>query len=79
MPIDYDWRTAAIASMLLVVVLFQKLFGIESGHAARASRGNRLAIAMVLDVAGNKHTWDLGQAFRDSPASSRFRPCPACL
>src|SRR6267143_3572337 len=48
--------------MKLVLVLFQKLFRIYGGHAARARSGNRLAIAVVLYVAGNEHTGNCRQA-----------------
>src|SRR6266446_2471403 len=46
----------------LVFVLFEKLFGINGGHAAGARGRDRLAIAMGLDVAGNKHAGDGGEA-----------------
>src|SRR6266851_9337015 len=46
----------------LVFVLFQKLFGINGGHATGARRGDGLAIAMVLHVTGNKHARDGGEA-----------------
>src|SRR5712692_10727872 len=46
----------------LVFVLFEKLFGIDGGHATRARGRDRLAIAMVLHVAGHEHTRDRGEA-----------------
>src|SRR5438445_8821060 len=46
----------------LVFVLFQKLFGINGGHATGARGRDRLAIAMVLHVAGNEHARNRGEA-----------------
>src|SRR6266852_4011508 len=46
----------------LVFVLFQKLFGIHGRHATGARSRDRLAIAMVLHVAGNEHSWNRGEA-----------------
>src|SRR6266478_4417247 len=48
--------------MKLAFVLFQKLFGIQGGHAAGTRGGDRLAVAMVLHVAGNEYTGNRGQA-----------------
>ncbi len=52
----------SVGSTKLVFVLFQKLFGINGGHATRARGRDRLAIAVVLHVAGNKHARDGGEA-----------------
>ena len=46
----------------LVPVLFQKLFRVDGGHATGARSGNRLAIAVILYVAGNKYSWNSRQA-----------------
>src|SRR5260370_7413023 len=48
--------------MKLAFVLFQKLFGIHGGHAAGTRGRDRLAVAMVLHVAGNENTGNRGQA-----------------
>src|SRR5260370_22071632 len=56
-------RTSDYASgTALVFVLFQKLFGINGGHATGTRGRNRLAVAMVLHVAGNKHAKAGGEA-----------------
>src|SRR5580700_1451433 len=57
MPYDY----ARVNPLGLARVLFQELFGIESGHASGARGGDGLAIAMVLHIASDKHTRDGGQ------------------
>src|SRR5881398_2562952 len=46
----------------LVFVLFQKLFGIDRGHAAGARGRDRLPIAMVLHIAGYEHARNGGKA-----------------
>src|SRR5437879_247524 len=48
--------------MKLVFVLFQKLFGIDRGHAAGARGSDCLAVAVVLHIAGYEYAWNRGQA-----------------
>src|SRR4051812_28009022 len=43
------------------VVMREVLLGLQRGHAARARRGDRLAVLLVLDVAGREHPGDRGQ------------------
>src|SRR6266849_4134143 len=40
----------------LAFVLFQKLFGVQGGHATGACSGDGLAVAVVLHVTGNENT-----------------------
>src|SRR5271155_5380343 len=56
---QYDY--ARVNPLGLARVLFQELFRIESGHAAGARSGDRLAIAMVLYVSSNEHAGDGSQ------------------
>src|SRR5712692_4415592 len=46
----------------LGLVLFQKLFRVYGGHAPRARGRDGLAVAVVLDIAGNEHAGNGGQA-----------------
>src|SRR5260221_13996027 len=48
--------------MKLVLVFFQKLFGIDGGHATRACGSHRLAVAMVLHVASYENAGYFGEA-----------------
>src|SRR4051812_43395167 len=41
-------------------VMAEDLLGFERGHAARARRGDRLAVLLVLDIAGREHPRDRG-------------------
>ena len=43
-------------------VFFQKLFRIDCGHAAGARGGDRLAVAVVLHVAGDKDAGNIREA-----------------
>src|SRR5689334_11273681 len=51
-----------LSRMTLVFVLFQELFSVDRGHASRTSRGDRLAIAVVLHVTGDEHPGNGSQA-----------------
>jgi len=53
MQVDYPRRGDGGPAHLLVIVLFQKLFRIQCGHATGSSRGNGLPVAVILNVAGN--------------------------
>jgi len=56
MQVDYARRGDAGPARLLMVVLFQKLFGIQRGHASGASGSHRLAVAMILNVARDEYS-----------------------
>src|SRR5215475_10672351 len=56
-PVYYDGSDTP----LRVIVPFQELFRVYCRHASRAGRRHRLAIAMILHVAGNKYAGNLGQ------------------
>src|SRR5262245_1884718 len=62
MQVDYARGRDSGPARLLVIVLFQKRFGIECGHAPGASRGDRLAVSMILNVAGDKDSRNLGKS-----------------
>src|SRR5215468_2783918 len=46
----------------LILVLFEELFRVERGHTAGAGGGHGLAVAMILDVAGDKDAGNVRQA-----------------
>src|SRR6267143_2580740 len=46
----------------LAFVLFQKLFGVQGGHATGACSGDGLAVAVVLHVTGNENTGNRSEA-----------------
>src|SRR6476659_1760153 len=43
-----------------LVVGRQEVLGFQGGHATRASRGDRLAPALVLAISGGEHALDVG-------------------
>src|SRR2546430_1932893 len=55
-------RPRRLSGITLVVVLFQKLFRVDRGHATRARGGHGLAITVVLHIACHKHARNRGQA-----------------
>src|SRR5438034_1479624 len=61
MQVDYARGRDAGPARLLVIVLFQKLFGIQCSHAPGTGRGDRLAVAMILNVARDKDSRNLGK------------------
>src|SRR6476646_340131 len=57
---EYDY--ARVNPQRLVLVLFQELFRIESGHATGARGSDGLAVAMVLHVTSDENAGNGGQA-----------------
>ena len=51
--------------------------GVDGGHAAVAGRGDGLAVAVVVDVAGDEHAVDLGVRSRRGRRGSPSRRPPA--
>src|SRR5262249_39356154 len=46
----------------LVFVFFKELFGVQRGHASRSCGRDRLPVAVILHVPGDKHTGNGSQA-----------------
>ena len=46
----------------LMLVLFEELFRVHRGHAARPRRGDRLPVAVVLHVSRDEHARNFRQA-----------------
>ena len=57
---QYDYARVKLQG--LVLVLFQELFRIESGHAARARGSDSLPVTMILHITGNEHAGNGSQA-----------------
>src|SRR5579859_4248923 len=62
MKLHYACGADDLLGQHLFVVLFQELFGVNGCHASGARCGDRLAIAMVLHIAGHEHAGNGGLA-----------------
>src|SRR6266852_2038670 len=58
MKLHYACEGDSLLGQHFFVVLFQELFSVQGGHAAGAGGGDRLAIAMVLHIAGDENAGD---------------------
>src|ERR1700688_3690881 len=58
MKLHYACGRDGLLGQHFFVVLFQELFGVQGGHAAGAGGGDRLAIAVVLHIAGDENAWN---------------------
>src|SRR5260370_14824132 len=58
MKLHYACARDGLLGQHFFVVLFQELFGVQGSHAAGAGSSDRLAIAVVLHIAGDENAGD---------------------